>query len=225
MAEAIYCNTCGTQNRADARFCSHCGSSLAPVSSAADIGELPTIAITPAETSPSAPQGLIPGTTAYAPPPPVWTPPVRYAGFWIRVLAALIDTIILGAVLLPFSLLLRVLISAAGMAVSMPGQGVRAVHLAGAIGFDLFASWLYEALMESSSRQATLGKMVIGAKVTDLAGNRISFARASGRHFAKILSATIFYIGYIIVGFTERKQGLHDMIAGTLVVYKDRQGV
>jgi len=81
----------------------------------------------------------------------------------------------------------------------------------------VFGSWLYEAFMESSSYQATLGKMIFGMKVTDLHGNRISFARATGRHFARWLSALILFIGYIMVGFTERKQGLHDLLAGTLV--------
>ena len=79
------------------------------------------------------------------------------------------------------------------------------------------AVWLYEALMTSSSKQGTLGKMAFRMKVTDLNGRRISFGRATGRFFAKILSG-ILYIGYIMAGFTERKQALHDMIAGTLVV-------
>src|SRR5208283_3281564 len=79
------------------------------------------------------------------------------------------------------------------------------------------ASWLYEALMLSSSYQATLGKMIFGMKVTDLNGNRLSFAHATGRHFAKWLSGMILGIGYIMVAFTERKQGLHDLIAGTVV--------
>jgi uncharacterized RDD family membrane protein YckC len=72
--------------------------------------------------------------------------------------------------------------------------------------------------MESSSKQATLGKMALALKVTDLQGRRISFARATGRHFAKIISGMILLIGYIMAGFTERKQALHDMIAGTLVI-------
>ena len=79
-------------------------------------------------------------------------------------------------------------------------------------------SWLYEALMLSSPYQATLGKMIFGMKVTDLYGNRISFARATGRHFAKYISGPFtLLIGFFMVGFTERKQGLHDIIAGTLV--------
>jgi len=59
--------------------------------------------------------------------------------------------------------------------------------------------------------------MALSMKVTDLQGNRISFARATGRHFAKYISAMILLIGYIMAGFTERKQALHDMITGTLV--------
>src|SRR2546428_774442 len=69
-----------------------------------------------------------------------------------------------------------------------------------------------------SPRLATVGKMVFGLKVTNLEGHRISFARATGRHFAKLISAMILLIGYIMAGFSERKQALHDMIAGTLVV-------
>jgi uncharacterized RDD family membrane protein YckC len=78
--------------------------------------------------------------------------------------------------------------------------------------------WLYFALMESSSRQGTLGKMALGIKVTDLSGNAISFGRATVRHFGKILSTIILLAGYLMVAFTAKKQGLHDMIAGCLVV-------
>ena len=81
----------------------------------------------------------------------------------------------------------------------------------------LLGSWIYEAAMESSSKQATLGKMALGLKVTDLEGRRISFWRATGRHFAKIISGMPLLIGYIMAGFIARKQALHDMIAGTLV--------
>jgi len=72
--------------------------------------------------------------------------------------------------------------------------------------------------MESSVRQATIGKGILGLRVTDLDGNRITFLRAAIRDLAKIISAFILLIGFIMVAFTERKQGLHDMIAGTLVV-------
>ena len=80
--------------------------------------------------------------------------------------------------------------------------------------------WLYYALLESSSRQATLGKMAIGIIVTDLDGGRISFGRANGRYLGKMVSAFILMIGFIMAGFTERKQGLHDIMAGCLVLNK-----
>lgn len=86
--------------------------------------------------------------------------------------------------------------------------------------FTILVSWLYYAIMESSSKQGTLGKMATGLKVTDLNGNRISFGRASGRYFGRILSGIILDIGFLMIAFTQKKQGLHDMIAETLVVKK-----
>ena len=80
--------------------------------------------------------------------------------------------------------------------------------------------WLYYAIMESSSLRATLGKLAVGSIVTDLDGERISFLKATGRHFGKILSALILLLGYIMAGFTERKQALHDLMAGCLVIQK-----
>ena len=72
--------------------------------------------------------------------------------------------------------------------------------------------------MESSAKQATVGKMALGIIVTDLDGRRIGFGRATGRYFAKILSALTLGIGFLMAGFTERKQALHDMVASCLVV-------
>jgi uncharacterized RDD family membrane protein YckC len=72
--------------------------------------------------------------------------------------------------------------------------------------------------MESSTSQATFGKMACGLAVTDTYGNRISFGRATGRYFAKILSALTLGIGFAMVGWTRQKRGLHDFVAGTLVV-------
>jgi uncharacterized RDD family membrane protein YckC len=77
---------------------------------------------------------------------------------------------------------------------------------------------LYLAIMESSDRQASFGKLAMGLKVTDVHGERISFWRAIGRELAKIISSQTFCIGFIIAGFSERKQALHDVIARTLVV-------
>jgi uncharacterized RDD family membrane protein YckC len=74
--------------------------------------------------------------------------------------------------------------------------------------------------MESSPTQATVGKMVLGIKVTDGEGRRISFDRAIGRNLGKIISAMMLLIGYFMIDFTERKQGLHDIMAKCLVVVK-----
>ena len=196
MNGTFFCNKCGAQNAAGAQFCSRCGAPTSPTS-----GVVP-----PPPYSPVAP--------SYAAVAPVAV--LGYGGFWIRVVAAVIDFIILRIVVSPIKLIFGGL-GLAGMMAGLPhlplailGGGVTFIVL-------LFGSWLYEALMESSSYQATLGKMIFGMKVTDLYGNRISFGRATGRHFAKWLSGMILGIGFIMVGFTERKQGLHDMLAGTLV--------
>ncbi len=84
--------------------------------------------------------------------------------------------------------------------------------------FGLAIPWLYEALMLSGEKQATLGKMALGIVVTDTAGGRLTFGRATGRHFAKYLSSLIFGIGFIIAAFTEKKQALHDFMAETIAV-------
>ncbi len=144
---------------------------------------------------------------------------MQIVGFWPRALACTIDAILIGMALFAVEF-------AAGGAIyhttsyGTPYEGAgAAVNLTppGAI-VALLGGWLYFALMESSVSQATVGKMAIGARVTDLYGNRISFARATGRYFAKILSAGILFIGCVMVAFTSRKQGLHDMVAGSLVL-------
>jgi len=194
----LFCTKCGGQNSALAQFCSRCG---------APFGAIPqTVTGTPL----AAPQGLYANST----PVPA---SAGYGGFWIRFVAAILDGILVQVVVVPVSIMVGAVIGAAGFAVSMPSMGVRLVSMIVGGTLGLLASWLYEAILESSPRQATLSKMVLGLKVTDLAGNRISFARASGRHFAKYLSGAILFMGYIIAGFTDRKQALHDMIAGTLV--------
>ena len=97
----------------------------------------------------------------------------------------------------------------------------------GAFGLLLLAgvvaSWLYSALLQSSARQATVGKMALGLIVTDESGNRIGFGRASGRYFAGYLNALTLGIGYLMVIWTPRKQALNDRIAGTVVVPKPTQ--
>ena len=130
-----------------------------------------------------------------------------YAGFWRRVAAVILDGLILGVVTVPLTL-----------AVGDGDTYAEAARSASASTIQTVITWLYYSLMESSAKQATVGKMALGIIVTDLEGRRIGFGRATGRYFAKILSALILGIGFLMAAFTERKQGLHDMIAGTLVV-------
>lgn len=119
-----------------------------------------------------------------------------YANFGKRLLAFLID----GAILWFGGFMLYFIIGYYGYTVSWLG------------------GWLYFALMESSEKQATLGKMALGLTVTDLSGQRITFGRATGRYFGKFVSSMILCIGYLMAAFTERCQALHDMMAGTLVL-------
>lgn len=133
-----------------------------------------------------------------------------YAGFWLRFVAFFLDNIIAAIIAFPVGFVMGALLAIAG-------SQERAIEAAGnLLGFLI--SWLYFALMESSAKQATFGKMALGLKVTDLDGQRIGFGRATGRHFAKLLSGITLCIGYIMAGFTERKQALHDMLAKTLVI-------
>ena len=83
---------------------------------------------------------------------------------------------------------------------------------------SILAGWIYFASTESSSWQATVGKKLLNLKVTDMNGDRLTFGRATGRYFGKILSSLICLIGFIMAAFTEKKQALHDMMANTLVV-------
>jgi uncharacterized RDD family membrane protein YckC len=129
---------------------------------------------------------------------------MKYAGFWKRVLASLVDSIIF----IPVSFLISVT------------QTFGDAYFQGFFT-NLVLGWLYYALCESQSWQATLGKKMVGIKVVDLSGERISFARATGRYFAKFLSWMILGVGYLMAAFTKRKQALHDLVAETLVVQAD----
>jgi uncharacterized RDD family membrane protein YckC/Tfp pilus assembly protein PilF len=138
------------------------------------------------------------------------TATVQYAGFWKRAAAILIDAAILTIPGLVFLLLAAVILE--GL-ISSPGTRGLVINLL--IGLSL---WLYFAILESSKYQATLGKMALGLIVTDLAGNKISFTKSSGRYFGKMLSSLIMGIGFVMAGFTRKKQALHDIMARCLVI-------
>ena len=81
--------------------------------------------------------------------------------------------------------------------------------------------WLYYAGFESSRSQATPGKLLMHIVVTDMTGNKPTFARVTLRHFAKFVSTLIIFIGFLMIGLTQKRQGLHDRIAGCLVLLQD----
>ena len=140
-------------------------------------------------------------------------------GFWVRVLAYIIDAVILQfASSILSAVVVAVMLGAAGVGA---GEEAAVAALVVVYAIMILGNWLYFALMESSHWQGTVGKQALKLIVTDLNGERIGFGRATGRYFAKILSAMILLFGYFMVGWTQRKQGLHDMIAGTLVYRAD----
>jgi len=204
-----------------AAFCSNCGQAFAV---AAAVARAPMMS-----SSVSAPlvggMAVVPAYAGYAA-----VPRVEYAGFWLRFLAFLIDNAVMG---IGFVLILIPLIFLTGLGGFIseihPDEDMNDVGIFMLIGLlflaatvSLLLTWLYHALMESSEWQATLGKRVLGLVVTDMAGRRVSFGRATGRHFAKIITNMVpAFIGYIMAGFTERKQALHDMIAGCLVLRRN----
>lgn len=144
----------------------------------------------------------------------------KYAGFWIRFAASLIDGIIIGIPICIIAFILGIFSMATATDVNTDVYEQSQIILIIFLYVGAFMiSVLYYAGMHASKWQGTLGKMIVGIKVTDLNGRRISFGRALGRWFAMILSG-ILYIGYIMAAFTQKKQSLHDMIAGTVVVYK-----
>ena len=151
----------------------------------------------------------------------------KYAGFWWRFLAIIIDGLIIGVVQW---IIITPILAAVGFgaykaassgemnetaALGMVGAMVGAVALTWLL--TMTAAWLYFALMESSKFQGTIGKLALGIIVTDMEGNKISFGRATGRYFGKYVSMIILYVGFMMAGFTEKKQGLHDIFASTLV--------
>lgn len=195
----MYCSKCGALMADGTMFCSACGQAF---STAAVIARPMNAQVATA-------------------------PRVEYGGFWLRFLAYLID----GAVIL-----IGICVVAIPL-VFLTGLGAYLSHVNPGEDWDengawaiivvifLFATaslvvtWLYHALMECSEWQATVGKKALGLVVTDMEGRRVSFWRATGRHFAKIVTNMIpLFIGYIMAGFTDKRQALHDMIAGCLIL-------
>jgi uncharacterized RDD family membrane protein YckC len=205
----VYCSKCGAAMAVGSAFCGTCGqrvpvaavTATAPVTAPVQVGAQASAAV----------------------------PRVEYAGFWLRLLAFLIDGVVMGfgvvLVVIPLIFLtgLGALLSRFHPDEEWNDAGAFLIVAV----FFLFATvalavtWLYHAWMESSEWQATVGKKALGLVVTDMAGQRVSFGRATGRHFAKIITNLVSFgigLGYLMAAFTAKKQALHDMIAGCLIL-------
>jgi uncharacterized RDD family membrane protein YckC len=220
----MFCSSCGKQTADNSAFCGVCGRPIVGY----NVGSSSSAAM-PAYAGAAAGQAIV----AVASPAQAGTS--AYAGFWLRFVAIIIDNLVIG---IPFLIIFFIFFAGlipefvrAAQTNPQDPQFVTQMVMAilprilfltilGAV-----ASWLYWALMESSAWQATLGKKALGLYVADLAGNRISFGKASGRFWSGQGLAMVPYIGFlyrvidcVLAGFTERKQALHDMIAGCLVL-------
>ncbi|HKW33239.1 MAG TPA: RDD family protein [Candidatus Acidoferrum sp.] len=197
----MYCSKCGALMADSAMFCAACGQAFSTAAAMVRPMNAQAIAV----------------------------PHVEYGGFWLRFLAYLIDgaVIVLGVCVLAIPLFFLTGLGAS-LSEIHPEEDwnengvwvlIAVLFLFGAA--SLVVTWLYHALMESSEWQATVGKKALGLVVTDMDGRRVSFWRATGRHFAKIVTNMVpAFIGYIMAGFTDRKQALHDMIAGCLILQR-----
>lgn len=223
----MHCNKCGNLLAEDATFCNLCGSPVQTAPPASTEPEPPsvTVLIEPgAGVWAPAPEAAVqddvaPGTApllaatvvpaaALPAPQPVFT--ATYAGFWRRFAALLIDWFVFSSI--------SIFIAAARGIPLNASPSTEPEVVAKAFLINLVVFWLYWSISESAPWQATIGKRAMDIYVTDLAGRRIGFAKASGRFFGKLISALVLGLGFIMIGFTARKQGLHDQLAGCLVV-------
>ncbi|HTZ72665.1 MAG TPA: RDD family protein [Candidatus Aquilonibacter sp.] len=191
----MHCGKCGAELAGSADKCDRCGE---PVSSS----EPP----------------IEPGRAPVKPT----KHPIAYAGFWRRAVAFIVDSLILGFLTLP--ILIKPILSNVGPDLTaknyvdfMTGSSRQAIALQLLMNLILV---LYCAAFESSAWQATPGKKLLRLYVTDLNGNRLSFARAAARNIGKVLEQFTLFIGFMMAGFTARKQALHDIVAGCLVLRK-----
>ena len=202
----MFCPKCGKETDASGQFCQWCG---------APIDAVPPAPVASAEPEETSDVGV-------------------YAGLGRRFVAFIVDIILIalfGIIVVAFFnqgngiMYLYYLVAAhapisslteAGTPIAALGPIVAAVGL-----LVIVVPWLYYAGFESSRGQATPGKVLMRLEVTDLEGNRISFGRATLRFFAKFISVLIIFIGFIMIGLTKKRQGLHDKIAGTLVLLQE----
>jgi uncharacterized RDD family membrane protein YckC len=202
----MFCPKCGKETDASGKFCQWCG---------ADIESAPAKAVIAPEDEAAPEVGV-------------------YAGLGRRIIAFIIDIILILVFDLVVASTLGLLRGVQNLYFyayqhapieSLTPEGTRVALVTSIIAsygiLFVVIPWLYYASFESSRSQATPGKVLIHAQVTDLEGSRVSYARATIRFFGKFISLAILFIGFIMIGFTKKKQGLHDKIAGCLVLLQD----
>ena len=188
------CASCGNNRLPYGSFCLFCG-------------DLLTNPASPAVTAKSHPNSVLSTTDN-----------IEYAGFWLRVWAGAIDICIeaLGALLL--TLVLDIVLRRFGRGFGIDPWDSKVFTGVAFILILSVGSWLYCAFAESSSWRATLGKRLLGLQVMTANGGHISFGQATVRHFMKFLSLFCLTIGFMMSGWTKRRQALHDMPCDCLVV-------
>ena len=221
----MICPRCGVEAQPDATFCANCGASLRPELPAGPPPDPPLAPEPPVSPSLSGWEPVAPPPAApFGGPGPVTqaAPALIYAGFWRRWWAAVLDGIVLWALSVPFMIL--------WMLPHMNIDMEKFETLPTEQQMEVFGAWmlfwlvtvvmelLYFGLFESSRRRATLGRIALGIQVTDVHGNRIGLGRALLRRLARILSVLTFAIGFLVSLLTKRRQTLHDLLVGTLVV-------
>lgn len=189
------CPYCGETILEKAKKCKHCGEFLHPEN------PLPSLPFTP---------GGYQSYESIAHTSSTSSTEVFYAGFWRRFVALMLDSLILALIcFFPIGIYQSDVSDEEAMGLLLICFVINNV-----------VQLIYFTLWESSSRQATPGKMAMGIKVTDIQGNRISFGRAMGRYLGKIISNLLLGFGFLMAGFTQKKQALHDLMADCLVVRK-----
>ncbi len=198
---------------AETRFCSECGRPF-PASELVSIGT----ATVCAQCKPLFMQRMREGGQAIG--------ARRYAGFWIRFVAIIIDGIILGVVGFIIGMPIRLLLGVSAISVSQNRDPSAALAMLpammGMLGLSLFINLVVGVLYDVyfvSQKGGTVGKLALGLQIIRVDGSRLSVGQAFGRYFAKFLSAIIFYIGFIMAGFDSEKRALHDRICDSRVIY------
>jgi len=197
----MLCPRCGASIEGTPSYCPNCGAPLATVAAAA--ATLPAAGFA----------GALPESG------------VVYAGFWRRCGAMILDGVLLNVVTFPMGMMAMIPMTSRMEAMRdsdfSPEQFASFMGLYFMIaGCGLLIAWLYSALMLASKRQATVGMMAIGLIATDVQGRPLSFARATGRYFATLVTSCTLGIGYLVMLFNQRRQTVHDLIAGTVIVRK-----